>query len=204
MEALLFTSFVITSMVLIVIPGPNVLVIVSTSMVHGTRSGLRTVAGTSCALLMQLIIAALATNWLVESLTEGLDWLRWLGVAYLLYLGLRHTSRLFAPVTATGMSVGGTFRRGFLVSLTNPKTILFFGAFLPQFVTEQTAYLWQIGVLSASFLLLATASDMLYAVLAGRLGDLFQRHRMQRWQDGLSGGLFLGVAAWLALRHQSE
>ncbi len=205
MEPLLFTTFVIASVALIVIPGPNVLVVISTSISHGTKRGLQTVLGTSSAMAIQLIIAALGTTWLVASIAEGFEWLRWLGVAYLMYLGVTHLSSLInkkndEKAQATGK---GTFGRGFIVSLTNPKTILFFGAFLPQFVSPNGVYMNQVIILSITFLVLATLLDGLYAMIAGRLRGLIQGPRVQKVQNGVSGLLFLGAGAWLAAMRKS-
>jgi len=205
MDTLLFTTFVITSLALIVIPGPNVLVIVSTSITHGAKRGLQTVFGTSSAMVIQLIIAATGTSWLVSSLTDGLTWLRWLGVAYLIYLGVIQLSRMTISKRTERPSVTGkgSFGRGFVVSLTNPKTILFFGAFLPQFVSANSGYLNQVIVLSITFLVLATLLDSLYALMAGRLGALLQGPQIEKIQQGVSGLLYLGAGALLATMRRS-
>lgn len=78
--------FVLVSLGLIIVPGPNVIVIITTSVVHGRSRGMQTVAGTSAAMIIQLMVAALGTAWFVTAISEGLRWLKWLGVAYLLYL----------------------------------------------------------------------------------------------------------------------
>ena len=199
MDLPLFITFIVASVALIVIPGPNVFVVVSTSISHGVKRGLQTVLGTSSAMAIQLVIAAISTTWIVESLSEGFEWLRWLGVGYLVYLGLMHLLSAIKNenhkehVTATG-----TFSRGFLVSLTNPKTILFFGAFLPQFVSPHGDYTNQIIVLSVVFLVLATLLDGLYAIMAAKVGGLIQGKRVHKVQNGVSGILYLGAGAWLA------
>lgn len=80
MDSLLFFTFIITSVALIVIPGPNVLVVVSTSISFGTKRGIQTVLGTSSAMIVQLLIAAISTTWFVNSVSEGFEWIRWLGI----------------------------------------------------------------------------------------------------------------------------
>lgn len=200
MESLQYITFVVASMALIVVPGPNVLVVVSTSISHGAKRGLQTVLGTSSAMAIQLIIAALGTTWLVVSIVDGLELLRWLGVAYLMYLGVTHLSSLMnkendGKIKITGK---GTFCRGFIVSLTNPKTILFFSAFLPQFVSPNEEYMNQITILSITFLVLATLLDGLYAIMAGHIQSVIQGPRVQKIQNGVSGLLFLGAGAFLA------
>jgi len=83
-------TFVLVSAGIIIIPGPNLLVIISTSISHGKARGLQTVAGTTCAMILQLFIAASETAWLVSALSSGFLWLKWLGVSYLIYLGVAH------------------------------------------------------------------------------------------------------------------
>ncbi len=133
-------------------------------------------------------------------LSEGFHLLKWLGVAYLLCLGIRHLHRTVVGKALPSASLSGTatFSHGFLVSLTNPKTLLFFSAFFPQFISSTESYLQQITLLSETFLLLAMLLDSCYAILAAKLQALFGNHRLQRIQDGLSGTLFIGAGAWLA------
>ncbi|MEX1032802.1 MAG: LysE family translocator [Cellvibrionaceae bacterium] len=190
-------SFILVSMAIIIIPGPNVLVIVSTSITGGRVRGLQTVAGTSVAMAIQLGIAAIGTASFVAVLTNGLLWLKWVGVAYLVYLGIDHLRRLrtrsHAPATALG-----SFRRGFWISLTNPKTILFFSAFLPQFASASESFLWQVAQLSAIFWLLAVALDSGYALLASRIAGFVEHSALLKYHNGVSGLLYLAAGALLA------
>ena len=200
MDATVFISFLIVSVALIVIPGPNVLVIVSTSLAHGKSRGLQTVAGTTLAMALQLIVAGIGTTWFIGVLTEGFHYLKWAGVVYLLYLAARHLKQAIVGEQTSSLQISttATFARGFLVSSTNPKTILFFSAFLPQFVSSGEYYLQQISILSLTFLLLAALLDSCYAILAARLQSLLLQHNIARMQNWFSGLLFLGASAWLA------
>lgn len=190
--------FFILAFGLIVIPGPNVIVIVTTSIVHGKVRGLQSVAGTSCAMLVQLLVAALGTAWFVTAVSEGLEWLKWVGVAYLLVLGMKQLRASFSGKTPGSISALGSFQRGFWVSLTNPKTIFFFSAFLPQFVSGQQPYLAQIALLSAIFWLLAVVLDSMYALLSGKLATVFRSATSSRFVGIFSGSLFIGAGATLA------
>ncbi|MES9858092.1 MAG: LysE family translocator [Sedimenticola sp.] len=190
-------AFILVSIGIIVIPGPNVMIIVSTSISHGKLRGLQTVAGTSSAMAIQLFIAAVGTAWFVASLTEGFHLLKWVGVAYLVYLGVRH---LINARTQSHHSITafGSFQRGFLVSLTNPKTILFFSAFLPQFAIASEPYVPQIALLSVIFLLLAISLDSGYVLLSNTLAALVRNKELTKYQNGVSGLLYLGAGAALA------
>ena len=199
MDTALYISFLIVSVGVIVIPGPNVLVIVSTSLTYGTSRGLQTVAGTSLAMVIQLIIAGIGTSWFIQFLAEGFYILKWLGVAYLLYLGLLHLNHaVFGKVSGTLLRASSTFSRGFFISLTNPKTILFFSTFLPQFVSSADNYIQQISILSGTFLLIAIVLDSSYAILSAKIQSLLRTGNFFRIQSGFSGLLFLGASMWLA------
>ena len=190
-------AFIAISIGIIIIPGPNVLVVVSTSIVYGKIRGLQTVAGTSTAMLIQLAIAALATTWFASALASGLVWLKWMGVVYLFYLGISH---LLAIGRAKNIQISAveTFQRGFWVSLTNPKTILFFSAFLPQFTSPDISYGSQIVMLSIIFWVLAVILDSGYALLASRMSSLLKTGGIKHYQNSISGLLYLGAGAILA------
>lgn len=198
-----FQTFVLLSLVFILIPGPNVLIIVSTSLSHGITRGLQTVAGTGSAMIIQLAIAGLGTASLVGLLEQSFLWIKWAGVAYLVYLGFYHLLSLKNQETPSE-SASGSFSKGFLISLTNPKTIVFFAAFLPQFTTSTSAYNSQILLLSILFWLLAMICDGLYAILAHWCRGLLKHRRGSRYAQSLIGSLYLGAAALLGASRNGQ
>ncbi|MDO9478044.1 MAG: LysE family translocator [Pseudohongiella sp.] len=192
------TLFLLLAFGLIILPGPNVMVIVTTSIVHGKVRGLQAVAGTSCAMIVQLLVAALGTAWFVTAVSEGLKWLKWLGVVYLFYLGYKQIRASFGHTTLSTLSAVGSFQRGFWVSLTNPKTIFFFSAFLPQFVSGQENYLANIALLSCIFWFMAVVMDSTYALLSSVLASALKSGRHNKLFGLVSGGLFMGAGVALA------
>lgn len=195
-------SFLLVSAVFIAVPGPNILVIVSTSLVNGKLRGLQTVIGTTLAMMIQLSIAALGTTLLLATLSQGLVWLKWCGVAYLLFLGVKSIHAFYTSSRSKQPSATDSIQRGFWVSLTNPKTILFFSAFLPQFANPDSAYLPQITFLSISFLLLAVTIDSCYAILSAKLKWLLASRDIDRASNGISGVFYLGASGLLASTRQ--
>jgi threonine/homoserine/homoserine lactone efflux protein len=197
----LYIAFILATTLLMLIPGPNVALIVANSVAHGSRYGLLTVAGTSSAMVIQLFLTGLGMSEMLGNLAHLFEWLRWVGVAYLIYLGAKQW--LAPPVDLTktqpqGKSVRTIYWRGFLVSLTNPKTLLFFGAFFPQFlVPNGTTMTGQILLLSATFLLLAIILDGAWAILAGQVRALLATRG--RLRNRLSGGMLIGAALGLAV-----
>jgi homoserine/homoserine lactone efflux protein len=200
----LYLAFLTVSVALILLPGPNVALIVANSVAHGWRCGLLTVAGTSTAMLLQLSLTVLSLATVLSVMTGWLDWLRWFGVAYLLYLGVKAWRA--PPVETRGPRAEAPahwsiYVRGFLVSLANPKTLLFFGAFLPQFVSPNAEPAGQLIVLSATFLALATVLDGMWAVTADRFGRLLAINA--RLRNRLTGGVLVGAGVGLAFAHKS-
>jgi homoserine/homoserine lactone efflux protein len=200
----LYLAFVAASAVLIAIPGPNVALIVANSVAHGRRYGLVTVAGTSAAMVPQLGLTVLGMTGALTLLSQVFEWVRWAGVAYLLWLGLqawRAPALDLTRVAPEARSARAVFARGFLVSLTNPKTLLFYGAFFPQFVAPGADLAPQLALLSATFLAVAAALDAAWALAAARLrGALSLRAALR---NRLTAGFYLAAAAGLASARRS-
>ena len=136
----LLLPFVGASVVLMLIPGPNVALIVATSVGQGTLSGLLTVAGAASAMAAQLVAVGLGLAGLLGTLGHAFEWVRWIGAAYLVLLGIRQWRAPPVDLTRTAPPARSRRRvwtRAFLVSLFNPKTLLFYGAFFPQFVSPR-------------------------------------------------------------------
>jgi homoserine/homoserine lactone efflux protein len=196
----LYLAYILACIVLIVIPGPNVALIVANSVAHGARFGLLTVAGTSSAVVVQLSLTVLGATAVLDVLAASFDWLRWLGVIYLVWLGVaawRAPAVDLARVGPQARSARLIFARGLLVGLTNPKTLLFYGAFLPQFITPGPTASDQLLLLAVTFLVVAVILDSAWALLAGRLRGLLLAH--VRLRNRLTGGLLVGAGLGLAL-----
>jgi homoserine/homoserine lactone efflux protein len=196
----LYLAFVLACVVLIVIPGPNVALIVANSVAHGGRFGLLTVAGTSSAVVVHLTLTVLGASVVLNVLAASFDWLRWLGVAYLVWLGIGAWRAPAADLSRVGpqpRSARLIFARGFAVGLTNPKTLLFYGAFLPQFITPGPTASDQLLLLAVTFLGIAIVLDSVWALLADRLRALLVAR--VRLRNRLTGGLLVGAGLGLAL-----
>lgn len=204
MELHLYLGFVAVTFVLGCIPGPNVALIMANSVSHGVRYGLATVAGTLAAQVVQLIAVALGLTALLQGLGTWFALIRWLGVAYLLYIGIRQWR---APVVDLSRVQAGRkvplsamLPRAAAVSLTNPKVLLFLGALFPQFVATSHPLLPQVALLAATFLVIVGIMDSGWALLAGQLRGVLGRHA--RFRNRLSGGMMMAAAAGLALAHR--
>ncbi|MDQ3079285.1 MAG: LysE family translocator [Pseudomonadota bacterium] len=195
----LHLAFVAATIALIALPGPNVALIVANSVAYGRQFGLLTVAGTSAAMVMQLTLTVLGMTGTLMLVGHLFEWVRWAGVAYLIYLGVQAWRAPAVDLTKVKpelRSARSIFLRGFLVSLTNPKTLLFYGAFFPQFVTPEANLGAQLALLSLTFLLIAVALDCCWALLASNLRGLLATRGYLR--NRLTGGFYIAAAAGLA------
>jgi threonine/homoserine/homoserine lactone efflux protein len=196
----LYAAFCAAVSVLILIPGPNVALTIANSVAYGTRFGLLTVAGAVAAMVLQLGIVALGLSAVLGALGAWFEVIRWCGVAYLVFIGLQAWRAPVVDLTRTRAepkSPRAIFLRGFLVSLSNPKTLVFYGAFFPQFVDNAAPLAPQIMLLSATFLAIAVLCDGTWALAAGRArGLLAARGRLR---NRVTGGMLMGAGLGLAL-----
>jgi threonine/homoserine/homoserine lactone efflux protein len=197
--------FLLAALGLLLIPGPSVLYILTHSVAQGKRAGLASVLGIELAGLIHAIAAALGLSALLLTSALAFSIVKYLGAAYLIYLGVRtllaREERQQTAVSAP-KSFSQLLTRGFLVNLLNPKTALFFYAFLPQFVNPaRGAVAGQMLLLGALFVLLASCTDSLYALLGSTVGKLLTRNagfrHLQRYVTG-SIYIVLGVTAAVA------
>jgi threonine/homoserine/homoserine lactone efflux protein len=192
--------FALAASVLVAIPGPNHIYIVTRSIAQGRRIGLASAFGVETGTLVHISAATVGLSALVASSAVAFDTLRYAGAAYLAYLGIRALLRDDA-IELDGLAAPPSARRayldGVLVNVLNPKVALFFLAFLPQFVDPaRGAASTQILVLGLVVFAIATTSDVVYALAAGALGGwLRSRPAFVRVQRYVTGCVYLGLAA---------
>lgn len=197
-------AFLAASFVLAVTPGPGVLYIVTRSVTQGRGAGLASVFGVALGNLGNALGAALGLAALFAASATAFLIVKYAGAAYLIYLGVQtwrtagHTSPA-STAALPAVPLRRIFRDGLIVALFNPKTTLFFAAFLPQFVTA-TAPATQTVLLGVIFVLIATATDSLYALLAGTVRPwLLRRGGLGAWGRRLAGSFYIGLGVATAL-----
>jgi threonine/homoserine/homoserine lactone efflux protein len=207
-EASTLALFAVAAVTLLVIPGPAVLYIVTRSVDQGRAAGLASVCGIHVGTLLHVAAAALGLSALLVSSATAYDTVRWLGAAYLVWLGVRRLLARDEEGTAAGAGPGAPrpglrriFAQGVVVNVLNPKTALFFFAFLPQFVdTSRGSVPFQVVVLGVAFVLLGLVSDGAYALLAATgAGWLRRRPRVARTSRLVSGGVLISLGVTTAL-----
>jgi threonine/homoserine/homoserine lactone efflux protein len=200
--------FILSSLALLVVPGPAVLYIVTRSLSQGRAAGLASMAGVNAGALTHTFAAALGLSAILISSAVAFTTVKYLGAAYLIYLGIRQffTKGSFENIELKQDSLSRIFAQGYLVSIFNPKLALFFFAFLPQFVdVHRGSVTLQMLFLGLIFVSLAAISDGTYAMLSSSLGRWLKRNpRFASRQKYVTGSVYVGLGLTAALTGSSN
>jgi len=196
----LFVAFCGASAILGLIPGPAVGAISSVGIAHGTRAAMMTVAGGLCAAALHMALVVAATASLFLFLENWMELIRWIGVGYLIYLGVQswRASAHAANEQADVPRKGALFLRGFIANATNPKALGFIAAFFPQFVDASLPIGPQIVMMSTAYLGILVVIDSGWGFASGTGNRMFQSASAKRIKDRISGSVMIGAAAGLA------
>lgn len=195
----LYLAYVAACFIVAIIPGPMVALVVANSLSQGPRAGLANVAGAQLGLAIMLGVLIVGLASVIATMGLWFDWLRLAGAAYLIWIGIKMLRAAGGSWTPAAIAAprGGFFLQGFLVMMSNPKVLLFFGAFIPQFVNPDGDTLAQVVLLGVTAMIVAALSDGAYAVLSGRIGRMLSRGRM-RALSVASGLCLVGGGIWMA------
>lgn len=197
-------AFVVASILFIQVPGPSLLFTIGRALTVGRREALLSVVGNALGLAAQVLGVTLGLGAIVAASATAFTILKLAGAAYVVYLGvqaIRHRRDARKAMTAGNPVTRGRgpIRTGFIVGLTNPKTIVFFAAFLPQFVNAHAAAAPQMLGLGMLFSVMAIASDSVWVAAASRARDWFARKPQRLDHLGVAGGvMMIGLGATLA------
>jgi len=196
----LYLAYVLACVVIVIVPGPIVTLVVANSVAHGSRAGLINIAGAQLGLATMIGIVLVGLASLIATMGVWFDYVRLAGAAYLVWLGIkffRSPGTLGGAAKVTPPRVG-FFWQGFLVLMANPKALLLFGAFIPQFVDPEGDYVAQVILLGVTAMAIAGFFDSMYALLAGRARTWLSPPRI-KMVSRLSGLFLMGGGVWLAL-----
>jgi threonine/homoserine/homoserine lactone efflux protein len=197
----LYLAFVAACIALALLPGPVVTLVIANGLRHGTRAALTNILGVQAGLTIVIGIVAVGLTSMMATMGYWFDWVRFAGAAYLVWLGIKLIRFPVEGVKADEPPPpprGGFFLQGFVVLLSNPKVLVFFGAFIPQFVDMNRDHVSQVTLLGVTFMVIAGLTDALYALLAGRARTFFSARRT-RLVSRISGSFMIGGGIWLAL-----
>jgi threonine/homoserine/homoserine lactone efflux protein len=195
-DASTLAVFALASFLLAVVPGPAVLYVVAQAVDQGRRAGLASALGVATGGLVHVTAAVVGLSSLLASSATAFEAVKLVGAAYLVYLGVRRLLTKAGPVALERerRPLPALYRRGVVVNVLNPKTALFFLAFLPQFVDPHAGHAWlQVGALGLIFVAIAVLSDGAYAVAAGTAAGALRGRAFQHVQRWVSGSIFVGL-----------
>ena len=196
-----FGIFFAAAFTLAVIPGPGMLYVLARTVRGGKREGILSTLGTGVAGLLHTLAAALGISAVLATSAVAFAVIKWLGAAYLIYLGVRtllekHTLELETNVTSSSR---GAFTQGVLTEVLNPKTALFFLAFIPQFVNPAGHVFLQFVTLGFITTLLTSGADFVVVWATGPLSGMLRNKRGQKVQRFASGGVLIGLGVYVAV-----
>ncbi|HEX2527564.1 MAG TPA: LysE family translocator [Geminicoccus sp.] len=188
-------AFVATAIGILVIPGPTISLVMSYALSQGSRAAAAIVAGVALGDLTAMSLSLVGLGALLATSATLFTALKWIGATYLVYLGIKlwRAPLEAADTTATTVPAKVMFGHAWLVTALNPKSIVFFVAFVPQFIDPHRPYLPQALILIATFVVLAAANAGAYALVASRLKSAIRRPSVQRWVNRTGGTVLVGA-----------
>lgn len=200
----ILVPYILACFLFSIVPGPSVSIVVANALGGGTRAGLLTILGTELSMLSMVVVVALGLGAVMAVVSEAFTIIKLVGAAYLIWIGWKMlTSRGELDLSANQRQPAGRYIwQGALVNWANPKTLLFLGAFLPQFVDLDRPAFGQIMVLGPIVMAVATLTDMLYALASGQARHLLTAARV-RMVNRVSGAVLICGGVWLALQRRA-
>ena len=200
MELHVFIAFVVATSIMIALPGPSVLLTVAHSISFGWKRGIITVAGATMGIAVQLTIAAIGLASMLNVVAHAFEWLRWIGAVYLIYLGIKQWRSANDPleIETSTVSKKNIFLQGLIITIFNPKSLIFIAAFLPQFINTANPIKLQFVIIVPTFLLITFFVTSTWALVAGKSSKFFRSKKALKTVSRTSGGLMVAAGIGLA------
>lgn len=206
MELHVYLAFVIAATIMILSPGPSVLLTIAHSISFGWQCALATVAGETMGIAVQLIVAAIGLTSLLNIVAGAFQWLCWIGAIYLVYLGINQWRSASKPLkfdTST-VSKKNLFVQGLVITIPNPKSLIFIAAFLPQFIDATRPLGLQFAFIVPTFLVITFTVTSVWALVTGNVRGILQSKRVFQLILRTAGVLMIIAGVGLALAHHSS
>ena len=195
-------TYVLVATTFLLIPGPTILLVISYSLLRGRQAMMALVLGVGLGDLTAMSLSFLGVGMLLETVETAFIFLKWLGAAYLIWLGIKMwfsaTEALEISEHSRNRAWREVLRNAYVTTALNPKSVVFFFAFMPQFIKLDLPFLPQATVLGATFLVLAVLSVVTYSLLASYTGQQLRLPLIQRWTHRIGGGLLIGAGGMTA------
>lgn len=203
-----YSAFFLAASIVLIIPGPTIILVISHSASKGRRAVLPLVAGVTLGDFTAMTLSLLGLGAILSASAALFSILKWIGAIYLIFLGIklwRSTPQLAAmPTTEVASTNHRLFTHAYIVTSLNPKSIVFFVAFLPQFIDYTAPIVFQLILMGLTFLILAAANATLYGLFAGHLRDVLRNAAALRWFNRCGGSALIGAGIFTAAFHRSQ
>lgn len=205
MELHIYLAFILATIIMIALPGPSILLTVSHSISFGWQRALATVAGETLGVAVQLVVAAIGLVSLLNAVAGVFEWLRWAGAAYLVYLGIRQWLSAGKPLELESAPVTNTnlFSQGLVITIFNPKSLIFIAAFMPQFIDAGRPMGLQFALIAPTFFVITFTVASVWALVTGKVSRFLQDQPALLSVNRIAGGLMILAGAGLALARRS-
>ena len=206
MELHVYFAFVVATSIMIALPGPSVILTIAHSISFGRMHGIVTVAGATLGIAVQLLVAAIGLTSILNAVAGAFDLLRWAGAAYLVYLGIKQWRNSNEPLelVTSNVSKKNIFVQGVVVTIFNPKSLVFIAAFLPQFIDIGRPLVLQFTLIVSTFLVITFTVTSVWALTAGSAREFLRSQRAIKAVSRTSGGLMILAGMGLAAARRSN
>ena len=200
LETWLAYTFVTATFLLI--PGPTILLVISYSLIRGRQAVFALLLGVGLGDIVAMILSFIGVGLLLQTVTIAFQFLKWIGAAYLIWLGIRMWRSASESMELSAITDNKVWHaimaNAFVITALNPKSIVFFLAFLPQFINSEKPFITQSLILGSTFLILAIISVLFYSMLASFTGQQMQLSLIHRWTNRIGGSLLIGAGGMIA------
>ena len=186
----------------LLIPGPTILLVISYSLIRGRQAVFALLLGVGLGDIVAMILSFIGVGLLLQTVTIAFQFLKWIGAAYLIWLGIRMWRSASESMELSAITDNKVWHaimaNAFVITALNPKSIVFFLAFLPQFINSEKPFITQSLILGSTFLILAIISVLFYSMLASFTGQQMQLSLIHRWTNRIGGSLLIGAGGMIA------
>ena len=186
----------------LLIPGPTILLVISYSLIRGRKAVFALLLGVGLGDIVAMILSFIGVGLLLQTVAIAFQFLKWIGAAYLIWLGIRMWSSASESMELSAKTDNKVWHaimaNAFVITALNPKSIVFFLAFLPQFINSEKPFITQSLILGSTFLVLAIISVLFYSLLASFTGQQMQLSLIHRWTNRIGGCLLIGAGGMIA------
>ena len=186
----------------LLIPGPTILMVISYSLIRGRQAVFALLLGVGLGDIVAMILSFIGVGLLLQTVTIAFQFLKWIGAAYLIWLGIRMWRSASESMELSAITDNKVWHaimaNAFVITALNPKSIVFFLAFLPQFINSEKPFITQSLILGSTFLVLAIISVLFYSMLASFTGQQMQLSLIHRWTNRIGGIFLIGAGGMIA------